>query len=89
MPASIKTVQEVLALVSLRPDHITIPAHILDDLAAAPSVAEADLAPVIAPPPELETVNFLEKDAVALDFAIASNADVERRIRDAIDLFAE
>ncbi|KAG6811027.1 hypothetical protein H0H92_009292 [Tricholoma furcatifolium] len=90
MPASsIKTVQEVLALVSLRPDHITIPAHILDDLAAAPAVAEADLAPVIAPPPELETVDFLEKDAAALDFAIASNADVERRIRDAIDLFTE
>ncbi|KAI0778190.1 hypothetical protein BD413DRAFT_507413 [Trametes elegans] len=45
MPASIVTAKEVLALVSLSPDHLTLSGAVLDQLAAAEGPAELDTAP--------------------------------------------
>ncbi|KAG6918402.1 hypothetical protein DXG01_014803 [Tephrocybe rancida] len=90
MPASIKNVPEVLALVALRPDHITISAPLLDELAVLPALPEADLAHVTSEvTDELEHTDFLANDGAALASALINDPDVERRIQDAINLFAD
>ncbi|KAG6816136.1 hypothetical protein H0H87_008370 [Tephrocybe sp. NHM501043] len=87
--ASIKNVPEVLALAALRPDHITLSASLLEELAAAPAVAETDIAPITSDPRALEPIDYLAEDCAALALALKNEPDVEHRINDAIRLFGE
>ncbi|KAG6848028.1 hypothetical protein H0H93_004084 [Arthromyces matolae] len=48
MPASLKSVEEVIALARLRPDHLTIPAPLLNELDKVPAVLESELAPFLS-----------------------------------------
>ncbi|KAF8067588.1 hypothetical protein FPV67DRAFT_1415940 [Lyophyllum atratum] len=92
MPASIVTVPEVLALASLRPDHLTIPAHLLDKLAALPAVPDSQLAPVtpavLSNDPALD-VDYLAAEAVQLKEAFMREPEISRRVVDALGLFGE
>ncbi|KIK61309.1 hypothetical protein GYMLUDRAFT_42892 [Collybiopsis luxurians FD-317 M1] len=92
MPASIVTPREVIGLVSLHPDHITISGGILDKLAALPAVPPSELEPKL-------TYTGLKEDILSADF-LASNGellreelekDVEatRKLDDALKLFDE
>ncbi|KAI0825130.1 aldolase [Trametes gibbosa] len=90
MPASIVTAKEVLALVSLRSDHLTLSGAVLDELAAS-----ADELPPPGSEPAGETkayvkdINYLENDGAALKEAFAADAETDRRMKDALRIFGE
>ncbi|GLB39320.1 putative transaldolase/Fructose-6-phosphate aldolase [Lyophyllum shimeji] len=91
MPASIVTVPEVLGLASLRPDHLTISAPLLDKLAALPAVPESQLAPVIheSSKDDASDIDYLATEAVHLKEAFMCEPDISRRLVDALTLFGE
>ncbi|KAJ7112833.1 hypothetical protein C8R43DRAFT_1078743 [Mycena crocata] len=89
MPASIVTPQEVIALVSLSPHHLTLSGGILDALAALPAIAQESFAAppaVIAPTVEGD---YLANDGALLAKALAADAEVKRKLTDALALFGE
>ncbi|KAK1218329.1 hypothetical protein PQX77_019000 [Marasmius sp. AFHP31] len=89
MPASIVTVNEVIGLASLRPDHLTISGGLLDKLSEEPPKPEdtfkTSLQPIIDDA-ELKT-DYLANDGEALRLAIEKDEDVSRRLSDALSLF--
>ncbi|KZP13424.1 aldolase [Athelia psychrophila] len=92
MPASIVTTAEVIALVSLRPNHLTLSGSVLAGLAGASPVSSAELserAQFGASAPDTEaSVDYLANGAKALQVAIESDVEVSRRLADALVLFA-
>ncbi|KAF5380047.1 hypothetical protein D9615_006157 [Tricholomella constricta] len=89
MPASIVTVSEVLALATLRPDHLTISAPLLDKLAALPAVPDSQIAPIEPQPiPKSEPdVDYLAGEGVHLKEAFMRDPEISRRVVDALGLF--
>ncbi|KAH9835558.1 aldolase [Rhodofomes roseus] len=98
MPASIVTSTEVVALASLRPNHLTLAGGVLDQLAAAQSPAD-DPKPQQPPPaaangtsengPAVEKTDFLANGADALRQALAVDAEATRKLADALKIFGE
>ncbi|KAF9459127.1 aldolase [Collybia nuda] len=86
MAASIVSVAEVLALVSFRPNHITISAPILDQLGVLPA---SDLLPIGNTGPVLPEagIDYLAKDAVLLKEAFMKDLEASRRVVDALTIF--
>ncbi|KAJ7582696.1 aldolase [Mycena floridula] len=89
MPASIVTAKEVVGLVSLTPDHLTLSDAVLAQLAELPEVPLKSFAT-----PELELKSFKEQDylangAVALRDYLAGCPEDSRKLADALRLFAE
>ncbi|KAF8177134.1 hypothetical protein K438DRAFT_1978781 [Mycena galopus ATCC 62051] len=97
MPASIVTPQEVIALVSLSPDHLTLSGTVLDALAALPALApeSESFTPPAATLSESSTLNgMLYCDALAiasflLREALAGDQEVKRKLADALAIFGE
>ncbi|KAI0669894.1 aldolase [Trametes maxima] len=99
MPASIVTAKEVLALVSLGPDHLTLSGAVLDQLAAAEDTAAA-AAPSGAPKSSEENkkgadladvkgTDYLADEGAALRDAFAADAEASRKMADALRIFGE
>ncbi|KAI0655083.1 hypothetical protein C8Q70DRAFT_442119 [Cubamyces menziesii] len=93
---SIVTAKEVLALVTLKPDHLTLSGAVLDQLAAAESAVGtgADAVPESAPvgaqkEPDAKNINYLENGAAALREAFAHDAEASRKMADALKIFGE
>ncbi|KAG5653679.1 hypothetical protein H0H81_011431 [Sphagnurus paluster] len=86
---SIITESEVIALVRLRPDHITISASVLDKLAASPAVPDVLLSPFTIESLEDTTthVDYLAGGGALLRDALEQDPDVSRRVVDALELF--
>ncbi|GBE78196.1 Transaldolase [Sparassis crispa] len=104
MPASIVTLSEAIALASLNPDHLTLSAAVLDQLAAANSPENVLGDPkshhpevhLATPPtstgssePSILETNFLSKGADALRQALAADAEAQRKLADALKIFDE
>jgi len=89
MPASIVTVSEVLGLASLRPDHLTISAPLLDKLAALPAVPESQLVPISQDSSKgsASDIDYLATEGVQLKEAFMREPDISRRVVDALGLF--
>ncbi|KAI0335268.1 aldolase [Cubamyces sp. BRFM 1775] len=84
MPASIVTAKEVLALVTLKPDHLTLSGAVLDQLAASGSAVDE------APKPHHpDSINYLENGAAALREAFGYDAEASRKMADALKIFGE
>ena len=73
-PAIDRTISQVLALVSLNPDHLTLSGAVLDQLAAAQSVDAADQEPK---PHHIEL--DLESGPTTADRSGAQNGEAPRR----------
>lgn len=88
MPASIVTVDEVIALVSLNPDHLTLPGAILDNLA---TLSESKLPEPVALPPasSLLTTDYLADNAAKLRASIDEDAETSRKLTDALLIFGD
>ena len=74
-PAIDRTISQVLALVSLNPDHVTLSGAVLDQLAAAQSVEAADQEPK---PHHIEL--DLESGPTTADGSGAQNGEAPRRL---------
>ncbi|TFL06286.1 aldolase [Pterulicium gracile] len=91
MPASLVLSDEVVAVVSLRPHHITLSPTALEQLAALPPSPLLELS-AVSPTPAMaptEVPDYLADNGAALRAAIAEDADVSRRIADALKIFGE
>ncbi|KAJ7471085.1 aldolase [Mycena latifolia] len=89
MPASIVTPAEVVALVSLSPDHLTLSGGVLDALAALPALApESFAAPALSASPAIQG-DYLANDGAMLREALAADAEVQRKLADALAIFNE
>ncbi|KAJ7765938.1 aldolase [Mycena maculata] len=89
MPASIVTPQEVVALVSLSPNHLTLSGGVLDALAALPALEpEAFTSPM---PPTSSAIqgDYLADNGALLGEALAGDAEVQRKLADALAIFGE
>ncbi|KAK7055956.1 aldolase [Favolaschia claudopus] len=98
MPASIVTTNEicslksiqVIALVSLRPDHLTLSGSVLDALDASPTVSSELFAPPLAPPTSKSlNKDYLVDDGASLREAFAADEVVQRKLTDALSIFDE
>ncbi|KAJ3820871.1 hypothetical protein EV361DRAFT_263460 [Lentinula raphanica] len=92
MPASIVTPREVIGLVSLKPDHITISGGILDKLATLPPVAPEELVSSLNVTEFSEDVlsaDYLAADGALLREALAKDVESTRKLDDALKLFNE
>ncbi|KAJ3832304.1 hypothetical protein F5878DRAFT_16128 [Lentinula raphanica] len=92
MPASIVTPREVIGLVSLKPDHITISGGILDKLATLPPVAPEELVSSLNVTEFSEDVlsaDYLAADGALLKEALAKDVESTRKLDDALKLFNE
>ncbi|KAJ3991515.1 hypothetical protein F5050DRAFT_1867629 [Lentinula boryana] len=91
MPASIVTPREVIGLVSLKPDHITISGGILDKLASLPPVAPEELDSALKATDfgEVLSADYLAADGALLKEALAKDVESTRKLNDALKLFNE
>ncbi|KAJ3912965.1 hypothetical protein F5877DRAFT_53203 [Lentinula edodes] len=92
MPASIVTPREVIGLVSLKPDHLTISGGILDKLAALPQVAPQDLdsgLKITEFAEEILSADYLASDGILLKEALEKDVESTRKLNDALKLFDE
>ncbi|KAF9076602.1 hypothetical protein BDP27DRAFT_1389435 [Rhodocollybia butyracea] len=94
MPASIVTPREVIGLVSLKPDHITISGAILDKLSALPAVTPEEFDSGLNLSKEFEDSNLLSVDYLVSDGALlkdllAKDVESTRKLDDALKLFGE
>ncbi|KAF9003413.1 aldolase [Cyathus striatus] len=90
MPASIVTAKEVIALASLKPDHITISASVLDELSSLPPVSEDSFVPpAVAFAPPVHDVDYLASSAIKLKDALASDHTASGKLVDALSIFQE
>ncbi|KAF7335405.1 Aldolase [Mycena venus] len=92
MPASIVTPKEVIALVSLSPDHLTLSGSILDALATLPALApESFTSP--DPPPDLRFDGQYLGDYLAYEGALLretlAEPEVQRKLADALAIFGQ
>ncbi|KAJ6596681.1 hypothetical protein B0H10DRAFT_2088439 [Mycena sp. CBHHK59/15] len=83
MPASIVTPQEVIALVSLGPNHLTLSGAVLDALAGLPSLAPEAFGaePVPASPSYKGRIDYLANGGALLAEALAGDAEKEKETR--------
>ncbi|VDC07498.1 unnamed protein product [Peniophora sp. CBMAI 1063] len=88
MPASVVTGEEVVALVSLQPNHLTLSGAVLDLLAAIQNNALPE-PPALPAASSLTTTDYLASDAQALAQAIESDAEVNRKLADALLIFGD
>ncbi|KAJ7082698.1 aldolase [Mycena belliarum] len=89
MPASIVTAAEVIALVSLSPNHLTLSGDVLDALAALPAIApESFVAPSLSTSPSVEG-DYLANGGAMLRDALAADSEVQRKLADALAIFGE
>ncbi|KAF5392774.1 hypothetical protein D9757_001011 [Collybiopsis confluens] len=97
MPASVVTAREVIGLVSLHPDHITIPGGILDKLAALPAVSPSDFEPTLtasasvsaSTASELISEDYLASKGSLLREKLVADVEAARKLDDALKLFDE
>ncbi|KAJ6468667.1 hypothetical protein C8R47DRAFT_1151287 [Mycena vitilis] len=89
MPASIVTAKEVVALVSLAPDHLTLSGSVLDALAALPAVPPESFAPPSASAIAAFKSDYLANDGALFREALAGDAEVQRKLTDALAIFGE
>ncbi|KAI0651857.1 aldolase [Trametes meyenii] len=92
MPASIVTAKEVLALVSLGPDHLTLSGAVLDQLAAAAADETAQPSGEnkgSAVDATVKSTDYLANDAAALREAFAADGEASRKMADALRIFGE
>ncbi|KAJ7623910.1 hypothetical protein DFH06DRAFT_1230571, partial [Mycena polygramma] len=89
MPASIVTAKEVVALVSLAPNHLTLSGSVLDALAALPAVAPESFTPPSASTVAAFKGDYLANDGALLREALAGDAEVQRKLTDALAIFGE
>ncbi|KAH9944381.1 aldolase [Epithele typhae] len=92
MPASIVTAKEVVALVTLGPDHLTLSGAVLNQLAAAKGSEvslEAEASVGVAVEPEVKSADYLANGGAALKSAIAADAETSRKLEDALKIFGE
>ncbi|THU97473.1 aldolase [Dendrothele bispora CBS 962.96] len=92
MPASLVTCKEIIGLVSLKPDHITISGGLLDKLAELPPEPvesfQLDLAPTQFSESEL-SADYLANDGALLKESLAKDAETTRKLDDALKIFDE
>jgi transaldolase len=86
---SLVTADEVIAIVSLRPQHITVSASILSQLSGLPpSPLLANIADTSAD--ALENVpDYLAQNGTALRQALNVDVEVSRKVTDALKIFGE
>ncbi|KAL0958303.1 hypothetical protein HGRIS_000450 [Hohenbuehelia grisea] len=95
MPASIVTTNEVIALAALHPDHLTLSPAILDKLASLSPVSPDSLSrtPTRTSTRSKENTptfpDYLEDDGKNLARAIEQDAEVARKLKDALAIFDE
>ncbi|KAF7979300.1 hypothetical protein HWV62_43016 [Athelia sp. TMB] len=93
MPASIVTTAEVIALTSLRPNHLTLSGSVLGGLADASPVSVSELSERAqfdsSSKDSGATVNYLENGGAALKAALENDGEVSRKLADALKIFAE
>ncbi|KAJ7107060.1 hypothetical protein C8R44DRAFT_805170 [Mycena epipterygia] len=89
MPASIVTPEEVIALVSLSPNHLTLSGSILDALAALPALAPEAFAAPSASKFTATREDYLANNGALLGEALATDAEVQRKLADALAIFGE
>ncbi|KAJ6578149.1 hypothetical protein B0H19DRAFT_1122493 [Mycena capillaripes] len=90
MPASIVTAKEVIALVSLRPDHLTLSGSVLDALAALPALASESFAPPRPPTlPIMVERNYLANGGALPCEAFTGDPEVQLKLADALAIFGE
>ncbi|KAJ6616411.1 aldolase [Mycena sp. CBHHK59/15] len=79
--------RQVIALVSLSPNHLTLSGAVLDALAGLPSLApEAFGARLYLPP---RRIDYLANGGALLAEALAGDAEVQRKLADALAIFGE
>ncbi|KAJ7503251.1 hypothetical protein B0H11DRAFT_1984704 [Mycena galericulata] len=89
MPASIVTPEDVVALVSLSPDHLTLSGGILDALAELPALAPDSFVPPAASPSVGIHGDYLANGGALLGEALAGDPEVRRKLADALAIFGE
>ncbi|KAK7694652.1 hypothetical protein QCA50_001839 [Cerrena zonata] len=91
MPASIVTAEEVVALASVGPNHLTLSGAVLDKLAGAPGTGKplrTSSEPTAASQGAVQ-VDYLADDAQALRTSLAEDAEASRKLADALKIFDE
>ncbi|KAH7882446.1 hypothetical protein F5I97DRAFT_1910352 [Phlebopus sp. FC_14] len=93
MPASIVSLDEIIALTKLGPDHLTISATILEEMAKpSTAVEEGALNPVTSGVDlsnEILRTNYLADGGKVLAEAIDNDAETTRKLKDALLIFGE
>ncbi|KAF7972457.1 hypothetical protein HWV62_17942 [Athelia sp. TMB] len=93
MPASIVTTAEVIALTSLRPNHLTLSGSVLGGLADASTVSVSELSERAQFDSSCKdsgaAVDYLENGGAALKVALENDGEVSRKLADALKIFAE
>ncbi|KAI0318079.1 aldolase [Amylostereum chailletii] len=90
IPASIVTTEEVIGLITLQPDHLTLSGTILDSLAALPEAALPE--PLLLSTPAANDVvetNYLADGGAQLRDALAADAETSRKLDDALKIFGD
>ncbi|KAK7031273.1 hypothetical protein VNI00_013524 [Paramarasmius palmivorus] len=89
MPASIVTVKEVVSLVSLKPDHITISGGLLDKLSQEQPLPADSFKTSLQPVVDEAQVSrdYLAQSGEELRKAIQNDEEVTRKLKDALSLF--
>ncbi|CAL1695848.1 unnamed protein product [Somion occarium] len=92
MPASIVTAEEVVALASLRPHHLTLSGAVLDKLAATESSGEIPTSSEFESSACLRgtiSADYLADGAEALRSSLAADEEATRKLVDALKIFDE
>ncbi|EKM75665.1 hypothetical protein AGABI1DRAFT_132057 [Agaricus bisporus var. burnettii JB137-S8] len=90
IPASIVTIDEIIALASFQPAHITVSGPLLDQLSSLPAVNE--IKPTPLPASSVANNSLIGEDYLAdggsrLRDAIAADPEVQRKLTDALVIF--
>ncbi|KZT22771.1 aldolase [Neolentinus lepideus HHB14362 ss-1] len=90
MPASIVTAEEVLALTSLGPDHLTLSGGVLTQLRRPPQEADLSTLSSLASIGRAVPVqqDLLAGNGKLLAEALKADAEANRKLKDALELFA-
>ncbi|KAF5351258.1 hypothetical protein D9756_008466 [Leucocoprinus leucothites] len=87
LPASIVTPNEVVALASFQPHHITISGGVLDQLAALPTIREIEPTPCTTDIASFLGKNYLADGGQLLREAITTDVETQRKVTDALAIF--
>ncbi|EGO03413.1 hypothetical protein SERLA73DRAFT_69285 [Serpula lacrymans var. lacrymans S7.3] len=82
----------VIALVRLRPDHLTLSGAVLDKLSSTPAVSEEMFSEVnigVTASREVLEINYLVNGAEPLKKALELDAEANRKLQDAVKIFGE
>ncbi|RPD70191.1 aldolase [Lentinus tigrinus ALCF2SS1-7] len=92
LPASIVNGKEAVALAALGPEHLTLPAVVLDQLSAATSAEPIPIDPELASASvsdEVKSIKYLDNGAAALKESIASDEQTRVYLADALKVFGD